>query len=96
MNRERAETYLRLVAEAELRQATTPPHAAAAAALYGLSKYQRETIALQHYAGLSEAETARTIGISLGAVRAHTARGLAELRAALAAGVAGSPPSRRC
>ncbi len=107
MNRERAETHLRLVAEAELRRATTysqdsaplpqdrsgggpaalarRPQAAVAAALYGLPRWQREAIALQYYADLSEHEIARTIGLSLGAVRAHTARGIAALRTALAA-----------
>ena len=108
MNRERAETYLRLVAEAELRRATTRlqdgavtrpgmtgagpgafvrrQQAAVAAALYGLPMRQREAIALQYYADLSEIETAGAIGLSLGSVKAHTARGIAELRAALEAG----------
>ena len=58
--------------------------AAVAAAFYGLPMRQREAIALQYYAHLSEIETARTIGLSLGSVKAHTARGIAELRAALA------------
>jgi Sigma-70, region 4 len=85
-SRERAETHLRLVAEAELRRAGTHRPAAAAAALYGLPTYQRRAIALQYYAGLSDDETARTIGLSLAAVRAYTARGLAELRTVLGAG----------
>jgi Sigma-70, region 4 len=85
LNRERAEAYLRLVAEGELCRAATFPQAAAAAALYGLPARQREAIALQHYARLPESETARAIGISVGAVKAHTARGMAELQTTLEA-----------
>jgi hypothetical protein len=94
MNRERAEAHLRLVAEAELRRATTrtvaPPavlgqRAAVAAALHGMPRIQREAVVLRYYLDLSEAETACMIGISVGAVRAHSARGVAELQAALQA-----------
>ena len=85
LNRERAEAHLRLVAEGELCRAATFPQAAAAAALYGLPMRQREAIALQHYARLPESETARAIGLSVGAVKAHTARGMAELQTALEA-----------
>jgi Sigma-70, region 4 len=83
LNRERAEAYLRLVAEGELRGAATFPQAAAAAALYGLPRRQREVIALQHYAHLPESETARAIGLSVGAVKAHTGHGMAALQTAL-------------
>jgi DNA-directed RNA polymerase specialized sigma24 family protein len=38
---------------------------------------------LRYYADLSEAEIADTMGISRGAVKSHTARGMASLRAAL-------------
>jgi hypothetical protein len=85
LNTEHAEAHLRLVAEAELRRAATYPPAAVAAVLYGLPVRQREPIALQYCADLSEDETARTIGISRGAVRSHTARGIAELRTMLEA-----------
>ena len=61
--------------------------AAAAAALYDLPSSQREVIALQYYADLSEYQTAHAIGISLGSVRAHTARGMAALVTALEAGI---------
>jgi RNA polymerase sigma factor (sigma-70 family) len=44
---------------------------------------QREAIVLRYYADLSEAEIAATMGISRGAVKSHTARGMAALRAAL-------------
>ena len=83
LNRERAEAHLRLVAEDELRGAATFPQAAAAAALYGLPWRQREVIALQHYAHLPESETARAIGLSVGAVKAHTGHGMAALQTAL-------------
>jgi RNA polymerase sigma factor (sigma-70 family) len=44
---------------------------------------QREAIVLRYYADLSEAEIAATMGISRGAVKSHTARGMTALRAAL-------------
>ena len=52
-------------------------------ALRGLPDRQREAIVLRYYADLSEAEIADTMGISRGAVKSHTARGMASLRAAL-------------
>jgi hypothetical protein len=85
LNRERAEAHLRLVAEGELCRAATFPQAAAPAALYDLPRRQREAIALQHYARLPESETARATRISVGAVKAHTARGMAALQTALEA-----------
>ena len=56
---------------------------AARAALRGLPDRQREAIVLRYYAGLSEDEIAAAMGISRGAVKSHTARGLSALRAAL-------------
>jgi hypothetical protein len=104
MDRGRAETFLRLLAEAELRHETTHPRDSApvpldvpgsgrdvaaflrqpavAAMLRALPGRQREAITLQYDAGLSEAETAATMRISRGAVKAHTARGISMLRAA--------------
>ena len=114
MNRERAETYLRLVAEAELRRATTPARDCAAmspelpgaergivvlrrsdvaAALYDLPIRQRQVIALQYYGNLSEAESAAAMGISRGAVKAHTAHGMSALQGALETGTS-SPVAR--
>jgi len=114
VNRERAETYLRVAAEAELRRATTPARdgvampadlpgderrtvalrrSDVAAALYDLPVRQREVLALQYYAGLSEAETAAALHITRGAVHAHTAHGMSALRAALQAGTS-SPVAR--
>ncbi len=57
--------------------------AAVVAALQGLTARQREAIVLRYYADLSEAEIAKAMGISRGAVKSHTARGMAALRAAL-------------
>jgi RNA polymerase sigma-70 factor (sigma-E family) len=53
------------------------------AVLRQLPDRQREAIVLRYYADLSEAEIAATMRISRGAVKSHTARGMAALRAAL-------------
>lgn len=54
------------------------------AALRLLPARQREAIVLRYYGDLSEADTAKAMGISCGAVKSHTARGLAALRTTLA------------
>jgi RNA polymerase sigma-70 factor (sigma-E family) len=56
---------------------------AVVAALQRLTARQREAIVLRYYADLSEAEIAAVMGISRGAVKSHTARGMAALRLAL-------------
>jgi len=53
------------------------------AALRDLPDRQREAIVLRYYADLSEAQIAAAMGISRGAVKSHTARGMTALRAAL-------------
>jgi RNA polymerase sigma-70 factor (sigma-E family) len=53
------------------------------AALRSLPERQREAIVLRYYADLSEAEIATAMGISRGAVKSHTARGMSALRSAL-------------
>jgi RNA polymerase sigma-70 factor (sigma-E family) len=53
------------------------------AALRTLPARQREALVLKFYADLSEAQIAATMGISRGAVKSHTARGVAALRAVL-------------
>jgi RNA polymerase sigma factor (sigma-70 family) len=53
---------------------------ALAAALAALPRRQRQIVALRHIAGLSEVETASTLGLSLGTVKTHTRRGLESLR----------------
>ena len=56
---------------------------AVVAALRDLPERQREAIVLRYYADLSEAQIATAMGISRGAVKSHTARGMTALRAAL-------------
>ena len=53
------------------------------AALRGLPERQREAIVLRYYADLSEAEIAAAMEISRGAVKSHTARAMAALKAVL-------------
>ena len=53
------------------------------AALRGLPERQREAIVLRYYADLSEAEIAAAMRISRGAVKSHTARAMASLKAVL-------------
>jgi RNA polymerase sigma-70 factor (sigma-E family) len=52
-------------------------------ALGKLPVRQREALVLRYYADLSEAQIASVMGISKGAVKSHTARGMTSLRAVL-------------
>jgi RNA polymerase sigma-70 factor (sigma-E family) len=52
-------------------------------ALSALPTRQREALVLRYYGDLSEADIAQTMGISRGAVKSHTARGMAALRSVL-------------
>ncbi|HWG02908.1 MAG TPA: SigE family RNA polymerase sigma factor [Trebonia sp.] len=52
-------------------------------ALRTLPDRQKEALVLRYYADLSEADIAATMGISRGAVKSHTARGMAALRSLL-------------
>jgi RNA polymerase sigma-70 factor (sigma-E family) len=52
-------------------------------ALRTLPQRQREALVLKYYADLSEAQIASAMGISRGAVKSHTARGVAALRMVL-------------
>lgn len=52
-------------------------------ALRKLPMRQREALVLRYYADLSEAQIASVMGISRGAVKSHTARGMTSLRAVL-------------
>jgi RNA polymerase sigma-70 factor (sigma-E family) len=95
VNKSRSVLRHRIVVEKNLQQA--PPDMPSAehgafvllersevvAALRDLPARQREAIVLRYYADLSEAEIAATMGISRGAVKSHTARGMAALRTAL-------------
>jgi RNA polymerase sigma-70 factor (sigma-E family) len=49
------------------------------AALKELPTRQREALVLRHWLGLREAEIAAAMGISCGAVKSHTSRGMAAL-----------------
>ena len=53
------------------------------AALRRLPERQRAAVVLRHWCDLSEAETAETMGCSLGTVKSTTSKGLAHLRSAL-------------
>ncbi len=53
------------------------------AALQRLPDRQRQALVLRYYTDLSEAQIAEMMGISRGAVKSHTARGMASLRAVL-------------
>jgi RNA polymerase sigma-70 factor (sigma-E family) len=52
-------------------------------ALRRLPARQREALVLRYYYDLSEAQIASTMGISRGAVKSHTARGMSSLRTVL-------------
>lgn len=52
-------------------------------ALRALPARQREALVLRYYADLSEADIATAMGISRGAVKSHTARGISALRTVL-------------
>lgn len=56
---------------------------AVVAALRTLPTRQREALVLRYYADLSEAQIANAMGISRGAVKSHTARGMSALRTVL-------------
>ena len=53
-------------------------------ALRALPTQQRRVVVLRHLVGLSEAETAAELGVSLGTVKSTASRGLARLRGLLA------------
>jgi RNA polymerase sigma-70 factor (sigma-E family) len=55
-----------------------------ARALRRLSRQQRAVLVLRFYDDLSERDVADALGISVGAVKQHTARALANLRSSLA------------
>jgi RNA polymerase sigma-70 factor (sigma-E family) len=60
-----------------------------------LPRRQRAVLVLRYYEDMSEADTAATLGLSLGTVKSHTSRGLAALRARLAAEDAPAVTTRR-
>jgi RNA polymerase sigma-70 factor (sigma-E family) len=58
-------------------------HEEVLAAVRRLPHRQREAIVLRYYADLSEAQIAEAMGVSRGAVKSHTSRGVAALRTIL-------------
>jgi RNA polymerase sigma-70 factor (sigma-E family) len=68
---------------AEQKAVTLPGGSSVVDALRRLPARQREALVLRYYADLSEADIARAMGISRGAVKGHTARGMSALRMVL-------------
>lgn len=60
-----------------------PDHSELLEELRGLPLRQRQVIAARYLLGLSQAETASTLGIARGTVSAHTSQGLARLKSRL-------------
>lgn len=54
-------------------------------AMRGLQRRQREVLVLRYFADMTEAEVAKTLGISAGSVKAYGSRGIAALRVAMEA-----------
>jgi RNA polymerase sigma-70 factor (sigma-E family) len=67
-------------ASAEYGALAALEHQAVLQALRRLPARQREALVLRYYLDLSEAEIAATMGVSRGAVKSHTSRGMATLR----------------
>jgi RNA polymerase sigma-70 factor (sigma-E family) len=72
-----------LAPSAEQGAITELERSAVVSALRRLPARQREALVLRYYADLSEAQIASTMGISRGAVKSHTARGMSSLRTVL-------------
>jgi RNA polymerase sigma-70 factor (sigma-E family) len=68
---------------AEQGALTLLERSAVVTALRALPPRQREALVLRYYVDLSEAQIAAAMGISRGAVKSHTARAIAALRAVL-------------
>lgn len=97
VNRTRSALRHRGVVERFLRRQTDPPPIASAeagalaaetnaevlAAVRLLPARQREALVLRYYLDLPEAQTAELMGVTVGAVKSHTARALAALRQTL-------------
>jgi RNA polymerase sigma-70 factor (sigma-E family) len=72
-----------LAPSAEQGAITEIERSAVISALRRLPVRQREALVLRYYCDLSEAQIASTMGISRGAVKSHTARGMSSLRTVL-------------
>ena len=68
---------------AEHAALTLMERTAVTSALRTLPERQREAIVLRYYGDFSEADIAKAMGISRGAVKSHTARAMAALRSVL-------------
>jgi RNA polymerase sigma factor (sigma-70 family) len=66
-----------------------------AAALAGLAPRQRAVIVLRYYEDLTEAETARLLGVSVGTVKSQHRDALARLRLLVPGLVVGEVPAAR-
>lgn len=77
---------LRAAPSAEAAALATESRRELVAALAGLPAAQRDVVVCRHLVGLSEAETARVLGLAPGTVKSRTARGLRRLHALLVAG----------
>lgn len=82
-----------LSAPGDLPVGSSPDHAAAVSArtavvraLAQLPVAQRRVVVLRHLLDLTEPEVANELGISVGTVKSHNARGLARLRSLLSEG----------
>jgi RNA polymerase sigma-70 factor (sigma-E family) len=72
-----------LAPSAEQGAMTELERSAVISALRRLPPRQREALVLRYYCDLSEAQIASAMGISRGAVKSHTARGMSSLRTVL-------------
>jgi len=79
---------------AERHTITSLQYQALISALRQLPVRQREVIVLRYYSELSEAQIAAAMRISRAAVKSHTARAAASLRAVLGDGQQMTPPSQ--
>jgi RNA polymerase sigma-70 factor (sigma-E family) len=68
---------------AEHAALTVIERSAVTSALRALPERQREAIVLRYYGDFSEADIAKAMGISKGAVKSHTARAMASLKSIL-------------
>ncbi len=69
--------------DAAQEQVTWLERSTVISALWALPLRQREVLMLRYYADLSEAQIASTMGISISAVKSHTARAMLSLQAVL-------------
>lgn len=72
------------VASAEEGAYATLERDALVRSLRRLQRRQREVLVLRYFADLTESEAARTLGVSVGAVKAYGSRGLVALRELMA------------